>query len=177
MVRTTLQDIPVVTFPEGFSIRAMRPDEGRSLDRHLARRRGVWGIEPTLFQSQFGADIEALRWRGYIVQDSRGVGVATITSWYNRAHKGQDYGQIHWVATRRSHWGLGLGKAMLSCAHTDGSVAWARAFLGTQTRRLAAIKLYLDFGFVPTSMDPGRARRSGRYERCLIIQCCPASST
>jgi hypothetical protein len=30
-----------------------------------------------------------------------------------------------------------------------------RAFLGTQTKRLAAIKIYLDFGFVPDMRYPG----------------------
>lgn len=167
MVRTTLQDIPVVVVPEGFSIRAMRPDEG-GLWTDIWRDAEEFGaIEPTLFQSQFGADVEALRWRGYIVQDSRGVGVATITSWYNRAHKGQDYGQIHWVATRRSHWGLGLGKAMLSYALRQMAQWHERAFLGTQTRRLAAIKLYLDFGFVP-DLDGPWAREAWREVREVL---------
>ncbi len=167
MVRTTLQDIPIVAFPEGFSIRAMRPDEG-GLWTDIWRDAEEFGaIEPTLFRSQFGADSEALRWRGYIVQDSRGVGVATITSWYNRTHKGQDYGQIHWVATRRSHWGLGLGKAMLSYALRQMAQWHKRAFLGTQTRRLAAIKLYLDFGFVP-DLDSPWAREAWREVREVL---------
>jgi GNAT superfamily N-acetyltransferase len=149
MVRPHMSDIPQVAFPDGYSARPMRPDDG-----------GVWAdiwrdadefgsIGPELFLSQFGDDPAALQWRGFIVENDRGLAVATITAWYNRSYKGEDYGQIHWVAVRQAFWGHGLGKAMMTHALNAMAQWHERAFLGTQTRRLAAIKVYLDFGFVP----------------------------
>jgi beta-glucuronidase len=167
MVRPSMEGIADVAFPAGYSIRAMRPDEGGLWTDIWRDAEEFASIESTLFENEFGDDLEALRWRGYIVQDDHGVGVATITSWYNRTHKGQDYGQIHWVATRRSHWGRGLGKAMLSHALRQMAQWHSRAYLGTQTKRLAAIKLYLDFGFVP-DLDDQWAREAWAEVRTAL---------
>jgi GNAT superfamily N-acetyltransferase len=77
------------------------------------------------------------------------VAVATISAWYDRHFKGEEWGRVHWVATRRAYQRRGLMRAGLS--HTLRTLAqWhERAMLTTQTARLPAIKLYLDFGFVP----------------------------
>jgi GNAT superfamily N-acetyltransferase len=161
MVRPHLKDIPQVPFPEGFRVRPMAPDEG-----------GLWAdiwrdadaaarIGGRLFRHQFGDDLPATRWRTFFVVDDHGVAVATISSWYNRTYKGEDYGQIHWVAVRRSHWGQGLGKAMLAYALEQMAQWHDRAYLGTQTKRLPAIKLYLNFGFLPDMDRPG-AREAWR---------------
>ncbi len=149
MVRPNLRDIPQVALPDGFSIRPMRRDDG-ALWTDIWRDAEEYGpIGPWLFEDQFGDDPEALKWRGFMVEDERGVAVATITAWYNRTYKGEDYGQIHWVAVRKAYWGRGLGKAMMTHALNEMAKWHDRAFLGTQTKRLAAIKVYLDFGFVP----------------------------
>ena len=149
MIRPHMANVPQVPFPDGFSVRQMRPDDGglwadiwRDADEYAP-------IEPQLFLDQFGDDPAALQWRGFIVEDDRGLAVATIAAWYNRTYQGEEYGQIHWVAVRRAYWGRGLGKAMMTHALNAMAQWHERAFLGTQTRRLAAIKVYLDFGFVP----------------------------
>jgi beta-glucuronidase len=149
MIRDSMKDIPQVAFPEGFRVRTMRNDDGglwtdiwRDAEEYLE-------VGPDLFWNQFGDDPEALTWRGFIVEDQRGIAVGTITAWYNRTYHGRDYGQIHWVAVRRASWGRGIGKAMMTHALNQMAQWHDRAFLGTQTKRLAAIKVYLDFGFVP----------------------------
>ncbi len=161
MVRPHLKDIPQVALPAGLSIRTLRPDEGglwtdiwRDADRHLP-------IDAMLFYREFGDDLQALRWRSFVVQDEQGAGVGTITAWYDRNYKGEDYGQIHWVAVRRAYWGRGLGKAMMTHALNQMAQWHTRAFLGTQTKRLAAIKIYLDFGFVP-DLDREGSRNAWR---------------
>jgi len=167
MVRPHMDDIPVVALPEGFTMRKLRRDEG-----------GLWTdiwrdadpferVEADLFASQFGDDFPALERRGLIVENVKGVGVATITSWYNRTHKGEDYGQIHWVATRESYWGRGLGKAMMSHALRQMAQWHDKAFLGTGTNRLPAIKLYLNFGFAP-DLDGEGAREAWREVKAAL---------
>jgi len=161
MVRPHMDDIPQVPFPEGYRARTMRPDDG-GLWADIWRDAEEYGpIEPELFRSEFGEDPAALGWRGFIIEDRRGIAVATITAWYNRWFKGEDYGQIHWVAVRREAWGHGLGKAMMTHALNAMAQWHERAFLGTQTNRLAAIKVYLDFGFVP-DLEPEGAREAWR---------------
>lgn len=155
MVRPHLRDIPVVPLPPGFRIRTMRPDDGALWTDIWRDAEPFMEIGRDLFQEQFGHDLRALTWRGFIVEDERGVGVATITAWYHRTFKGEDYGMIHWVAVRRAYWGRGLGKAMLSHALRQMAQWHKQAFLGTQTKRLAAIKLYLDFGFMPDLENDG----------------------
>ncbi len=155
MVRPNLENIPEVPFPVGFSIRTLRPDEGAlwtDIERDAER---FFPIGDDLFQRQFGGDKAAVQWRSYLVTNERGVGVGVISAWYNRAYHGQDSGMIHWVAIRPAYQGRGLAKAMLAHALRQMSQWHSRAMLDTQTRRLPAIQLYLDFGFVPDLTEPG----------------------
>jgi GNAT superfamily N-acetyltransferase len=161
MVRPTLDNIPQFAFPEGYSIRPMQ-----ALARDGADEAGVWAdiwrdaegnaaYNTAVFHKEFGTDYPATQWRCYFVLNENGVAVGTISAWYNRRYKGQNHGQIHWVALRRSVWGKGLGKAMLTYTLTQMAQWHERAFLGTQSKRLAALKLYLDFGFMPDMDEPG----------------------
>ncbi|MGC9349475.1 MAG: GNAT family N-acetyltransferase [Anaerolineae bacterium] len=158
MVRPHLDRIPHVPFPEGFTIRPMRLDEAGLWTDIWRDAEEFSDFGPDVFHRQFGQDLPAMQWRSFIVENERGVAVATITVWYDRTFKGEDYGQIHWVAVRRSVWGKGIGKAMLSYALEQMAQWHDRAFLGTQTKRLAAIKIYLDFGFVPDLEPPGAVK-------------------
>ncbi|HNT78394.1 MAG TPA: YdhR family protein [Anaerolineae bacterium] len=157
MIRPTMEDIPHVPFPAGFHIRPLRPDEG-GLWRDIQRdAEPYFPIADDLFESQFGYDPPAIPQRCYFVVDECGVAVGTISAWYNRDFKGGEWGQIHWVALRRAYQGKGLARPMLSHALTQMAQWHDRAFLGTSAQRLPAIKLYLDFGFVPDLDDPGAA--------------------
>jgi beta-glucuronidase len=158
MVRDHLDDIPQAAFPEGFEIRPMRLDEGGLWTDIWRDAEPYADIEAELFHNQFGSDLQATQWRSFIVTNPSGLAVATITAWYHRTFKGKDYGQIHWVAVRKAYWGRGLGKAMLTHALNHMATWHDRAFLGTQTQRIPAIKIYLDFGFVPDLDQPGAER-------------------
>jgi GNAT superfamily N-acetyltransferase len=167
MIRDHLGDIPQVPFPEGFDIRPMRLDEGGLWTDIWRDAEPYADIDPQLFHRQFGQDLQATQWRSFIVTNPRGIAVATISAWYHRSFKERDYGQIHWVAVRQAYWGRGLGKAMLTHALNRMAQWHNRAFLGTQTRRIPAIKIYLDFGFVP-DLDTQRAKDAWREVKAQL---------
>ena len=75
--------------------------------------------------------------RSFFLVTDTGEEIGTITAWWNADWKGQEWGQIHWLAMKR-----------LKQLHD-------RCFLGSSTARIAAIKVYLDFGFYPDLDDDG----------------------
>jgi len=161
MIRPHLRNIPQVPFPAGFGIRAMRLDESalwidiqRDAEPHFP-------IGGDLFHSEFGNYLQATQWRSFVITNAKGIGVGVVSAWFARDFKCEDYGMIHWIAIRPAYQGLGLGKAALSFALNQLSQWHERAFLGTQTMRIPAIKLYLNFGFVPDLDSPG-AREAWR---------------
>ncbi len=161
MIRPHLRDIPQVPFPKGYGIRPMRLDEGALWTDIERDAEAYFPIGDDLFHDQFGDYLQNTQWRSFIVTNPKGIGVGVISAWFSREFKGDDYGMIHWIAIRPAYQGLGLGKAALSFALHQLAQWHTRAFLGTQTKRLGAIKLYLDFGFVP-DLDPPGAREAWR---------------
>lgn len=155
MVRPHLRDIPLVPFPEGFGIRAMRLDESALWTDIQRDAEPHFPIADDLFHNQFDDYLQATQWRSFIVTNEKGVGVGVVSAWFDRDFRGKDYGMIHWIAIRQAYQGLGLGKAALSFALNQLSQWHERAFLGTQTKRIPAIKMYLDFGFEPDLDPPG----------------------
>lgn len=77
------------------------------------------------------------------------MAVGTIAAWYNRSLDGLDWGRIHWVATRPAYQRRGLARAAMSDAMTRLARWHERAYLLTSSGRLGAIRIYLDFGFMP----------------------------
>lgn len=149
MIRPHMNDIPDAPFPSEYGIRPMTLDDiGLWTDIQYDAEQYI-EITDRLFYSQFDSDLHAVSRRCFIVTDLRGVGVGTISAWYNRDFKGEDYGQIHWVAIRPSHQGKGLGKAAVSYAMKKLAQWHDRCYLSTATERVAAISLYLSFGFLP----------------------------
>ncbi|MHC4715357.1 MAG: GNAT family N-acetyltransferase [Planctomycetota bacterium] len=157
MIRADLDNIADASFPKGFGIRTMRPDEGAVwVDIHRDAEEFLT-IGDDLFQREFGYDPQAVARRCFLIVNDRGSAVGTISAWYDRDCRGLDHGRVHWVATRPAYQRRGLARAGLS--HTLKQLAqWhQRAYLTTQTGRLGAIRLYLDFGFVPDLDLPGAA--------------------
>lgn len=154
MLRPDFDHIPQPPFPDGFTIRPMQPGEGGLWTDIQRDAEEYLDITDELFMHQFGYDLAATRWRCFFVTNSKGVAVATISAWYNSNFKGRQSGQIHWVATRPAYQRRGIGKAALSHALHRLAEWHDRCYLGTQTVRLPAIKLYLDFGFLPDLETP-----------------------
>ncbi len=157
MIRPDLLNIPDAPFPEGFGIRPMRLDDAGLWTDIWRDAEPYSKITDDLFAREFGQDPQAIQRRCFIVTNDKGCGVGTISAWYHRDFKGEDYGRIHWVATRPAYQRRGLAKAALAYALKQLARWHQHGCLGTQTNRLPAIKLYLDFGFLPDLETAGAA--------------------
>ncbi|MCL5994905.1 MAG: GNAT family N-acetyltransferase, partial [Chloroflexi bacterium] len=155
MFRAHLDDIPEVPFPAGYGVRPLRRNEGGLWEDIWRDAEPFFKIENGLFEKEFGDDPLAIERRCYIITAPDGTAAGTISSWYSHDLNGQDYGRIHWVATRKAYQGKGIMRAGLSYALRQMAQWHGRAVLDTSTGRVGAIKLYLDFGFRPDLSKPG----------------------
>ncbi len=155
MIRSHLRDIPQVPLPENYTIRPVRADEGALWTEIVLAAEEWLDLSTDLFVQEFGLDLQSAAERSFFILNDKDYAVGTISAWYRHDYRGLDYGLIHWVANRPAYQGLGLGKAGLSFALTTLAQWHDRALLGTQTKRLPAIALYLNFGFLPDLEEPG----------------------
>lgn len=155
MVRESLDDIPEAPFPDGFSIRAMRPDEAGLWVDIQRDAEPYYEVQPDWFEDQFGSNLAAVGWRCFLIVNARGVAVGTISAWANHDYHGETWGQVHWLAVRPAYQRLGLARAAMAFCLTQLARWHDRAFLGTQSERIGAIRLYLDMGFRPDLDHPG----------------------
>jgi GNAT superfamily N-acetyltransferase len=165
MIRPHMDGLPAPLFPAGYSIRPMSLDDiGLWIDIEMDAE-PFFAVQPDLFRKAFGDDLAAVPGRCFILTDPRGLGVGTISAWYNREFNGQDYGRIHWVAVRPSHQGKGLARAGLAYAMRVLAQWHDRAYLVTAIERIGAIKLYLDFDFAPDLAPEGARAIWSAYAR------------
>lgn len=157
MVRPHLLHIPDVPLPEGFSFRPYQPGDERVWTDIWRDAEPFLAVDDDLFAREFGTDWGALRWRCFFIVDARGCAVGTVTAWYSREFREQVWGRVHWLAVRPAYQGKGLAKAAMSFVLKQLAQWHDRAWLDTSSGRLNAIKLYLDFGFLPDMDAPAAA--------------------
>jgi GNAT superfamily N-acetyltransferase len=159
MLRPHMDHIPQADFPAGFSMRPMRHDEAglwTDIQRDSER---LFTVGSELFQAEFGDDPDAWSRRCFFIVNALGVALGTISAWYSRGFNGQDHGRIHWFAIRPAWQGKGLARPALSYAMNVLAAHHQRAYLATSWDRPAAIKLYLDYGFLPAIDSPASRRK------------------
>lgn len=162
MVRPDLADLPQHELPAGYALRLYRPGDKRSWLRIQRRAERFLDITGKTFDANFGDDLPAMEKRSFFLVSPDGRDIGTTTAWYDRNYAGKAWGRVHWVAIVPEFQGRGLAKPMLSAVmNRMKALGHRRAVLGTQTPRLPAIKVYLDFGFRPdmTTADADRAWR------------------
>jgi len=163
MIRPDMADLPLYSLPDGYRFRPYQPgDEATWLALHLDAE-PLFTVTAAQFEQSFGAALDRLPGRMWFVQTAAGTDVGTIAAWWQDDWNGRGaWGQIHWVVVARAHQRRGLSKPMVAHALHAIAHTHARAMLGTNTRRLWAIKSYLDCGFVPDSHErPDCAGRAG----------------
>ncbi|MBD3181854.1 GNAT family N-acetyltransferase [Candidatus Poribacteria bacterium] len=149
LFREDILDIPDFNFPEGFRVRNFKPGEGNIWTRIQRAAEPFFEIEDNLFKKQFGEHLDQLPDRSFFVITEDGHEVGSITAWWYNNWRDKDWGLIHWVAVHPDYQGRGICKAMMTVAMNRLKQDHDRAMLNTSTGRVAAIKVYLDFGFKP----------------------------
>ena len=149
MIRTHMDDIPEFTLKAGFDIRKYRSNECHVWTRIQQKSETFFAIDDQLFHREFGNDYTAMEDRCFFLTSSKGDEIGTITAWWNESWRDQNWGRIHWVAIVPDYQGKGLSKPMMSVAMKQLKKSHDRCFLTTSSRRLVAIKIYLEFGFCP----------------------------
>ena len=145
MIRENMENIPHFPIPEGFVIRNYRRNEGHIWTRIQKAAEPYIDIDDGLFMREFKRDLLAMEDRSFYLTTDAGEEIGTTTAWW----QDEGWGQIHWVAVHPDYQGRGLSKPMMSVAMSRLKQSHERCFLGTSTGRIPAIKIYLDFGFVP----------------------------
>lgn len=151
MVKEDLAVVPSFPLPPGYRLRYFRRGEG-PLWAEIEVSVGEFStMEQALahFEKEFGPFPDEMEKRCLFLEDAAGRVIGTTTAWYNPSFRGKDYGRIHWVAIRPEWQGRKLGKPLFAAALRRLAEFHRRAYLTTQTTSARAIRMYLDFGFVP----------------------------
>lgn len=153
MLHRDLRQAPSFALPQGYHMRHYRAGD---LDTWLRIQASDPFFVPTAetFATSMPGDDAYLGSRVLFLLDPAGVEVGTITAWSSAKLTGEELGQIHWVAIVPSVRGLGLGKPLLSAAcDALRERGYRQAYLETNTRRVPALNLYLQYGFEPLPRD------------------------
>ncbi len=159
MIREHMENIPDIPFPEGFGVRNFRPGEGHIWTKIQRAAEPFFEIKDDLFQNEFGKNLPALEDRSFFVITDDGEEVGTITAWWNPDWRDKEWGLIHWVAVHPDYQGRGLAKSAMTVAMKRLKQSHDRALLNTSTGRIAALKVYLDFGFCP-DLEPENSQEA-----------------
>ena len=148
MARADLGDIPQYALPEPFHFRLFAPGDAHTWVAVQDAADSLNTIDQALFQRQFGSDLPAMPQRCFFLCNEHGEAIGTATAWYKDV-EGERVGLVHWVAIVPDYQGRGLAKPLLTAVMNRLAERHDRVILNTDTPRLVAIKVYLDFGFVP----------------------------
>jgi len=150
MKRPHLDDLPVFDPPDEYLLSWYATGDVETWVAVQQQAENYLTISRHLFSSEFGDREDELGRRQCFLWTREGAPVATATGWFTGDDPSSPAGRVHWVAVVPDHQGRGLGKAVLSiiCRRMK-QLGHTSAWLGTHTRRIPAINLYLSFGFVP----------------------------
>ena len=151
---TSLDGVPACELPVGYTLRGYRDGDDVVWARIQGEADRFNVIDAGLFRRQYGQALGALPDRMWFVEDADGEAVGTISNWWEHGpDHPNDRGRIHWVAVKPAHQRRGIARAMMSRALREMARHHEQAMLSTSSARPWALKLYLDFAFLPESSD------------------------
>ncbi|MCD6520738.1 MAG: Nif3-like dinuclear metal center hexameric protein [Anaerolineae bacterium] len=163
MRRDSLDDLPPITLPPGYTLRPMRADEVWAYLEVMNQSNFVGEADEAWFERVFSSDPEydpsyiQLIWKG-------DKPVAGAAAWHKEID-GERWGLVHWVGVIRTERGKGLGKAItLAVLHKLRERGFTKATLTTGNWRLPAVAAYMRMGFKPW---PTESSPQERWDRVL----------
>jgi mycothiol synthase len=154
MVRECLDDVARCALPEGCRFRPYRPGDAETWTRLWVAADPFGQVDESTFAREFGDDDARLAERMVFLCDAAGREVGTVTAWMGRPDIDPEAGVVHWVALAPEVQGRGLARVLVAQVLLRlRQLGYGRAYLITQEARLAAIRTYLGFGFVPRVRD------------------------
>jgi mycothiol synthase len=149
MLRQSLESLQPVQLPPGYSLRTSTDSDGVHWARIVRESFGDGGYDEASFVRIMKTDPAYRPERIFFVCDPAGEPCATASAYRNDRFDCAT-GCVHFVGTCPGHAGKRLGYAVtLAVLHQFRAEDLARAVLLTDDFRLAAIKTYLNLGFVP----------------------------
>lgn len=150
MRRPNVEGIPQHAPPGGFRIRGYRTgDEATWTTVERSAERFV-EITDNLFRKEFGQDEARLAKCMLFLEDPAGKPVGTATAWHLSDKDAPDCGRIHWIAISEGVQNAGLGKVLMTAVcNRLCEQGFKNLVLGTHVTRIAALNLYLAYGFAP----------------------------
>jgi len=158
MVRPDLDHLPSYETPGPFSIRRYLPGDEQAWQQIHIEADAYMTFPDSRFVEQFGIDEGHIRDNQFYLCDASGFPVGTATAWHHREEgRAHDDGLVHWVAIVPPHQGKGLSRPLLGAVcHRLRERGFERAYLQTSSARIAALALYLSFGFTPDISEPSQ---------------------
>ena len=150
MRRENLEKIPEFPLPKNISVRRFQPSDEKIWREIQSLADPEQRFTDSSFAKIFGGDASILRERQFFLLGENQKPVGTVTAWIDDYFSDPKQGRVHWLAVIPEQQGRGLGKILLSiCLRRLRELEYRSAYLKTWPTRLAAINLYLQFGFVP----------------------------
>lgn len=147
MYHRNLCEAPVFACPPSFAIQPYKG--GRDQDwLRIHQDADLYNtFTDSMFAEQFGTNEAMLCERQFYLVRHGDIAFGTASAWFN---KDDGRGRVHWVAIETEFQGQGLAKPLLSTVCQKlVAIGHPDAVLSTSTARVAAINLYLKFGFEP----------------------------
>jgi GNAT superfamily N-acetyltransferase len=168
LVRPTLDGVPDVPLPVPFRLRWYQPGDAAAWVVIHRRADAYHAASEALFEREFGdPSASELADRQCYVFDAADRPVGTITAWFDVTDR--DLGRIHWLAVVPACQRHGIGRALLAAAcRRLVRLGHSSAYLMTSTARIAAIRLYLGFGFVPEPRSTAEQQVWEALLACLV---------
>ena len=163
--------------PEGFHVRACRPDELGLWKRiHFDRPETADAFAPFMddfFDRVYRARSDLFFERCRFICDAEDVPLGTCFLW--EVYGG--YTTLHWFKVERSHEDRGLGRALLSHVLGEYARPGEPIYLHTQPSSFRAIHLYSDFGFeLLTDAEAGGRPNHWRESLPLLERAMPEAA-